>query len=124
MKAISLWGPWGSLIFDLRKRHETRHWWTPHRGPIAIHQAKRVDADACALFGYLPQEVPRGAMLGVVDLEDCIRMTPALIDRQPEQEYMAGNWAIGRYAWPMRVIERFATPIPAVGRQGLFEWNP
>lgn len=41
MKAISLWQPWASAIAVGAKSIETRHWSTHHRGPIAIHAAKR-----------------------------------------------------------------------------------
>ena len=44
MKALSLWQPWASLIAAGVKRFETRHWETRHRGPIAIHAAKRLEA--------------------------------------------------------------------------------
>ena len=38
MRALSLWQPWASLIFDGRKKIETRHWEMLYRGPLAIHQ--------------------------------------------------------------------------------------
>jgi hypothetical protein len=43
IKAISLWQPWASLMAAGVKLHETRHWWTSYRGPLAIHAAKRID---------------------------------------------------------------------------------
>jgi hypothetical protein len=43
IKAISLWQPWASLMALGLKRHETRHWPTAYRGPIAIHAAKTLD---------------------------------------------------------------------------------
>ena len=41
MRAISLWQPWASVVALGSKRIETRHWSTGHRGPLAIHAAKR-----------------------------------------------------------------------------------
>lgn len=41
MKCISLWQPWATLIAIGAKRIETRSWETLHRGPIAIHAAKK-----------------------------------------------------------------------------------
>lgn len=38
-KGLTLYQPWASLMGDQEKRFETRHWSTPHRGPIAIHAA-------------------------------------------------------------------------------------
>lgn len=41
MKALTLHQPWASLVAAGHKSVETRSWWTRHRGPIAIHAAKR-----------------------------------------------------------------------------------
>lgn len=41
MKAISLWQPWASLWMAGRKRFETRHWETKHRGALANAISKR-----------------------------------------------------------------------------------
>ena len=40
MKALSLWQPWASFVAYELKPHETRHWYTSYRGPLAIHAAK------------------------------------------------------------------------------------
>lgn len=127
MRAISLWQPWASLIADGRKRYETRHWSTNYRGPLAIHAAKRIDRDACLSFGYGADAIPRGVILCVVELTGCLRMTADmvnLISNQNESEYVAGNWAVGRYAWQMVNPVKLERVCHVVGRQGLFEWNP
>jgi hypothetical protein len=41
LATISLWQPFASLIAIGAKTIETRHWSTKHRGPMAIHAAKR-----------------------------------------------------------------------------------
>lgn len=49
MKAISLWQPWASLIACGTKPYETRDWAPPRDligQTIAIHAAKKVDAEA------------------------------------------------------------------------------
>lgn len=40
MRCISLWQPHASLIAIGEKTHETRSWYTPYTGPIAIHASK------------------------------------------------------------------------------------
>jgi hypothetical protein len=45
MKAITLHQPWASLV-GRGKSIETRSWFTPHRGPVAIHAAASVPAYA------------------------------------------------------------------------------
>lgn len=126
MRAISLWQPWASLIVDGRKGYETRHWATKHRGPLAIHAAKQIESHDCGRFSYPVATIARGAVLGVVALEDCIEMTAEIVRlmRNNPAEFNAGNWMVGRFAWRLRLVEKFPEPIPAIGRQGLFEWNP
>ncbi|WP_309145170.1 ASCH domain-containing protein, partial [Brevibacillus sp. HB2.2] len=41
MKAITIHQSWATLIALGEKRFETRGWSTNHRGPIAIHAAKK-----------------------------------------------------------------------------------
>ena len=59
------------------KRHETRHWLTAYRGPIAIHAAKTLDmADAAdplcdsALGVYWKDSLPLGAVVAIARLRD------------------------------------------------------
>lgn len=40
MKLATLWEPWATLMALDAKRIETRHWYTPYRGWLAIHSAK------------------------------------------------------------------------------------
>ena len=127
VRALSLWQPWASLIADGRKRYETRHWSTKYRGPLAIHAAKHIDRDACQMFGYGWRAIPTGCILCVVELTGCLLMTADMVNvisNQNESEYVAGNWAVGRYAWQMLNPVKLDPPCPIVGRQGLFEWKP
>lgn len=90
MKVLSLTQPWASLLAGGAKQIETRSWGTSYRGPVAVHAAKgfpRKCADlvggepfASALYdlGYEAKTVraraaslPRGAIVGVVDLVEC-----------------------------------------------------
>jgi len=41
MKAITIYQPYASLIAVKAKNFETRSWYTPYRGTIAIHAAKK-----------------------------------------------------------------------------------
>lgn len=130
LKVISLWQPWASLIAAGVKRHETRHWPTGHRGPIAIHAAKTVDMagapDALceAVFGQGWQHtLPRGGVVAVGDLVHC-RRAETIAEYLTRADLEAGNFAFGRYAWRIDKVRRLAHPIPLVGRQGLFNWHP
>jgi hypothetical protein len=129
MKAISLWQPWASLfVLPDVKRHETRHWYTPYRGPLAIHAAKTTEGyDVEPRLAALLRDrfgkdwalaLPRGALLGVVDLVACY---PTLSLDLTETERICGNFTPGRWAWRKERARAFAAPIPYKGMQGFFE---
>lgn len=91
MKCISLWQPWATLIVTGAKKIETRGWFTPYRGPLLIHAAKRkikkefmeyamykpfAAAFATPVGPALFQELgdlPFGAIVGQVELVQCKR---------------------------------------------------
>jgi hypothetical protein len=118
MKALSLWQPWASLIYDGRKTIETRHWEMLYRGPLAIHAAMKVDKEACSEFGYDPLTIPRGAVLCIVGVQGCVRFPHPLA--RPD-EY--GDFAAGRFGILMTMLEKFPEPIPAKGHQGIWNWE-
>ena len=130
IKALSLWQPWASLVAAGVKRHETRHWATQYRGPIAIAAAKTMDLAGApdqlceAVAGpYWFRDLPRGFIVAVADLTAC---DPAerVADHLTQADLAAGNFARGRFAWRLERIRRVREPIPVVGRQGLFNWTP
>lgn len=132
MKAITLWQPWASLIFTGWKRFETRSWPTFYRGPLAIHAAKRPCPDIRwdeplgdllidEFGGHWALDLPRGAVIGTVDLVQCLSTEAFDVDA-PEQ--LCGDWSPGRYAWKLENPHKFAVPIPANGAQGFWEWTP
>jgi hypothetical protein len=112
-----LWQPWASLIYDERKRIETRHWEYLGRGPLAIHAAMKVDWDACGEFGYERETIPRGAILCVVNVTGCVRFPHELA---PPDEY--GDFEDGRFGILMTMLKKFPTPIPIKGHQGIWHW--
>lgn len=131
MKAISLWQPWALLWVAGIKVHETRHWPTNHRGPLLVHAAKKlcrdVDAQLADIlmrhFGTMwAKRMPRGALIGCVEIEDCVPTTAdPLLYTVSDDERACGNWSPGRYAWRAQQAYRFCDPIPYIGRQGFFE---
>ena len=131
MKAISLWQPWASLWLSPAKIHETRHRPTRYRGMLVVHAAKRKideDVDELAaicfrLFGAdYAHTLPRGALIGVVDLVDCV---PTVIDGRTIpagfDDETCGDFSEGRFAWRREGFVVFEQPIPWRGMQGLFE---
>lgn len=130
MKAVSLWQPWASLCAVGVKRHETRSWSTPYRGLIAIHAAKTIDrvgapAGLCArAFGAgWWSDLPAGAVVAVAYLADVLP-THKVRAGLTEPDAAAGNFDAGRFAWRLDSVRPLIDPIPAIGRQGLFNWTP
>lgn len=128
MKAITLWQPWASLIAEGLKQYETRSFKIKHRGKLAIHAAKtRKGMDVYRREGYHLTEpsmdlihLPFGKVVCVVELV-FIRQTHELRSMITPLERTLGDWTPGRYAWSLKLIKKFKEPIPAIGRQGL--WN-
>lgn len=134
MKAISLWQPWATLVAIGAKQYETRHWSTPYRGPLIIHAAQRWGIEQRELLlvapfrerleaaGYVGMPgLPFGAFLCVVDLIEIVP-TEEVINFLSEQEIAFGNYLPRRFAWKLTNVRAFPEPVPARGRQGL--WNP
>lgn len=131
MRAISLWQPWATGIARGFKLIETRGKATPYRGPLAIHAAKRwtkaqrLAAQRLAEVAgedvtYFDDE-PRGFVVCVVTLTDCVQMTSELIAQQTEQERAFGDWRPGRYAWLFEDVRgAFMDPVPLKGHQWMW----
>ncbi|UED70754.1 ASCH domain-containing protein [Brevibacillus sp. HD3.3A] len=149
MKALTIHQPWATLIALGEKRFETRGWATKYRGPIAIHAAKKVDKDACdmepirsvlAKHGYTADNLPTGAVVATAQLTGSYMIYDTIdngihIVRCPNDEYdftkvefiwrpesVFGHFAAGRFAWEMTNVKQI-DPVPAVGRQGLWNWG-
>ena len=134
MKAITIVQPWASLLVMGPKQFETRSWPTNYRGPLAIHAGKsksglklmkspmsfllRQEADKLGINF----EATLGHVIGIIDLVDCIEMTPGFIDSQIAVERGLGKWEPGRYAWEKSNASAI-DPVPARGMQRIWEWE-
>lgn len=110
-------------------------------GELLCHVIKR-SAVSSKLFmsdtltGYRKEDYPFGCIVAVCQLADCIRMEREFINQQPDVERAVGwcatfrgeasprklAWETGRFAWHLKDIKALPTPIPAIGKQGL--WVP
>lgn len=133
MKALSLWQPWASAIAVGAKKIETRGRRMNYRGLLAIHAAKKrsreLDNVSLALARMLrgcvdlpgPSDLPRGAVVAIVEVVTCREMDRAWIDEQHAIERALGDWQPGRFGIVLTCVRRLAKPYPLRGRQGL--WN-
>lgn len=136
MKALTLTQPWASLVALGEKRIETRSWRTPYTGPLAIHAAvgfpgwaklecfKPPFCYVLSKYDLGPDNLPRGRVLCVTSLEDCIETRALDVDSLCSQERAFGDYEPGRFAWLLGTVERVFDPgVYAKGRLGLWEWK-
>ena len=124
MKAISLWQPWATLMAVGLKKNETRHWPTSYRGQLIIHATKRMESPTILMrellkpYGYQEwDEFPRGALVCVVEIIDCVRIDNYLAEYP---EYQFGDYSSNRYVWITNNLITFENPILFKGSQGFF----
>ncbi|MFC4305773.1 ASCH domain-containing protein [Cohnella boryungensis] len=140
MQAITVWQPWATLIALRIKRFETRGWLTKYRGPLAIHAAKHVDLNASredairsvlSEYGFTSDNLPTGAVVATAVLNDCVKSVDTWTDGyilengvyvySPEYEF--GDFTPGRFAWELTEVAALQKPIPAKGKQRIWNWD-
>jgi hypothetical protein len=86
IKALTVIQPWAWAIMHAGKTIENRSWYTHYRGPLAIHASaalSRPRHDEMMQYAHekyripwkdLPayEDLPLGAVVGIVDLVDCV----------------------------------------------------
>lgn len=123
LPALSVRQPWASAILGGIKPVENRDWSTGYRGPLLIHAGRKLeqgDIDALAeiiradgraewmawLEAHEPTAMPRGGVIGRVDLVDVVTAHPS-------------PFFFGRYGWVMRAPQHLPLR-PCRGELGLF----
>lgn len=144
MKALTIIQPWATLLAAGKKRMETRSWKTNYRGEILLHAGGmrfNYFSDVCHgrkdLKSYFEgvgigsdadlQTLPFKAIVGKAVLVNCVQidaLTAEFIRKQHPEEYAFGDFTPGRYAWIMEHAVLFKKPVPASGKQGLWNWDP
>lgn len=129
MKAITVRQPWAWCIATGHKPEENRGWTTKYRGPLAIHAGGTVDVDSVDMvksmlveLGVVPtMETPvpdqhltaTGAVIAVADLVGICT---------DSARCRCSMWAgLGQNHWKLRNVEPLADPVPARGRQSLWD---
>ena len=120
MRALSIRQPWAELILEGRKRYELRSWRGPSGERILIHAAMRVDGASAILAGLQPEALNAGALVGSVEVVDCVPFTPEIANEMRDAKAYFGDWQAGLFAWELRDPIRLTTSIPLKGRLGLF----
>ena len=125
MKTLTIKQPWADLIVAGIKDIENRTWKTAYRGRVLIHASKepcsRGDlsvyplpalAENINLGEYNPRQFTGGAIIGSVDIVDCVMNHPSA-------------WAEkGVYNWVLANPVKFEKPILNVkGMLGLWDYK-
>lgn len=118
MKALTICQPYAELIARGVKPIENRTWYTPYRGPLAIHAGKsREWMDPDDLEAY--PDMAFGAVVAIVNVVGCFSMG----DKWPDafRHLHQHEHANGPYCWILYDVQRI-DPIPARGAQGIWKW--
>jgi len=121
MKALSIRQPWAELILQGRRTLELRTWRTTYRGKIAVHAAQEIDKTACEHYGIDAQTLPRGQIVGTVEIGDIIDFDAESFDAaQVEHLYLKG-FPGDLVGWRLTDPQRLSEPINFKGKYNLFE---
>lgn len=109
MKALTVKAPWAWAIIHAGKHVENRTWFTSYRGPLAIHAGSACTRvywgwarDWMAAIGI---EVPAlddlitGAVIGYVDIVDCVRDSPSRWAMQDHWHWVLSNPRACEIVW-------------------------
>lgn len=131
-KCLSIYQPWASLIACGVKIIETRSWPTQYRGDLCVHAGKSLkwlhyrpfndplsEIWRKVISTQYMTEAPRGAIIAIVRLMDCIPTERAIPYLSTEQIAM-GDYTPGRWAWCLDLVFTLPHPVPCRGMQRLF----
>src|SRR5882757_8824045 len=122
IQALSVRQPWAHAILSGGKTVENRSWPTQLRGTIALHAGRSMEPeDVAAFFEFIEERalngswlqrgevdnLPRGAVVGLVDIVDCVRNSPS-------------PWFEGPYGFVL-ANPRAIPPISCRGAQKFFD---
>ena len=126
MKVLSIREPYATLIKDGIKTIETRSWKTNYRGKILIHACKTKQKIKEEIKPLIKSNLCYGKIICVADLVDCIFMDEQYIKKIKEENfnnYICGNYQIGRYGWVLKNIKILDNQFLVNGQLGLWNYN-
>lgn len=107
LKALSIKQPHADKIIYRGKDIENRTWRTKFRGTVAIHAGMKFDEYA-GLSDKEKKQLVRGAIVGVVDVVDCV-------------DKHKSKWFNGPIGFVLKNPRPLKKPIPCKGKLGF--WN-
>lgn len=131
MKVLTIKEPYATFIMQGLKKIETRSWNTKYRGEIYIHTGKSKDfikkiKNPSVLNLLENLELNYGNIICKAELIDCIYMTKEFINKiknENNNEYILGQYKVGRYAWILKNVQKLDKKIPAKGKLNIWTYN-
>lgn len=109
IRCLTVRQPHAHHIFHCGKDVENRSKRTTFRGTLAIHVSKSMNVSLVRAADLEPGKLPRGAVIGFVDVVDCVRSS-------------SSRWALpGHWHWILSNARLLKTPIPASGQLAMFD---
>ena len=130
MKVLSIIEPWATLIKEKKKYIETRTWKTNYRGELYIHVSKKKininDEHIRKLVELIPNvEMGYGKIICKCKLVDCKYIDENFKEEisKNKQEYLCGDFNVGRYAWILEDVVPLEKPIEAKGQLNIWDYE-
>jgi len=123
MKVLTIREPWASLIVNGYKKYEFRSWKTNYRGKLLIHAGINIEKNMLSRFKEYDIDCVKGAIIGEVDLVDCILVDKQFNDmlRNIDPIVYGRSNHVETYAWKLENVIKYDKPIYCKGKLGL--WN-
>ncbi len=120
MKCLSLRQPFAELVVIGKKTIELRKWNTRFRGEFLIHASLNLEELACRKFGFDPNKLAKGAIIGKAYLYDVKEYKTNEEFDEDYNEHLA-DVSYGKYGFLIKNPVRFDRPIPMKGKLNFFE---
>ena len=122
MKVITLKQPWATLVAEGIKKYEFRTWKTNYRGKVLIHAGAGIDKQELERFKDLNLEYPSKKIIAVVEIDDCLELTPELNQTIINENNIAyGSKIRTGYAWKLKNVKKLNVDEEINGKLGF--WN-
>ncbi len=130
IKVLSIIEPWATLIKEGKKKIETRSWKTSYRGELYIHASSKLIDKTNPNLPNLLKLIPNASMgygniICKCKLTDCVYMDEKFMKqiKLDTQEFICGEYEVGRYAWILEDVEVLKEPIPAKGHLNIWSFE-
>jgi hypothetical protein len=121
IKALSFRQPWAELVIQGAKTIDLRTWKTNYRGPLAVYASQTIEKEACRDYELDDDHLTTGAIIGVVDLIDVIKLDETMYAKKSPEHLNARSFREPMYAWEISKPYRLPEPKPVRGRLNLFD---